>query len=153
MKKKKNEKDHSLLKIAVLIMVAFIAGLYEIFREQHIVAGVFFIIFGFVILSLMIVEKRSSKARNIQLVKELVNEEKEGTEWTPAFFHRGGSVGTEAEMNYLLLLSSQNRWRAGCSLLDLSEEEIHEMYCRTIEELDCKKEAEKFCRNWCMTYK
>ena len=104
-------------------------------------------------LSLEIAEKRNSKARNIQPVKEPVNEENEGAEWTPAFFHRGGAVGTEAEMNYLLSLSSQNRWRAGCSLLDLSDEEIHELYCRTIEDLDCKEEAEKFCRNWCMTYK
>lgn len=151
--KKKNENDYLSLKIVILIIVAFIVGLSEIFIEKNIVKGVFFMIFGVVVLSLVIAEKRNSKARNIQPVKEPVNEENEGAEWTPAFFHRGGAVGTEAEMNYLLSLSSQNRWRAGCSLLDLSDEEIHELYCRTIEDLDCKEEAEKFCRNWCMTYK
>ena len=100
--KKKNENDYLSLKIVILIIVAFIVGLSEIFIEKNIVTGVFFMIFGVVVLSLVIAEKRNSKARNIQPVKEPVNEENEGAEWTPAFFHRGGAVGTEAEMNYLL---------------------------------------------------
>lgn len=78
--KKKNENDYLSLKIVILIIVAFIVGLSEIFIEKNIVTGVFFMIFGVVVLSLVIAEKRNSKARNIQPVKEPVNEENEGAE-------------------------------------------------------------------------
>ena len=64
--KKKNENDYLSLKIVILIIVAFIVGLSEIFIEKNIVTGVFFMIFGVVVLSLVIAEKRNSKARNIQ---------------------------------------------------------------------------------------
>ena len=66
--KKKNENDYLSLKIVILIIVAFIVGLSEIFIEKNIVTGVFFMIFGVVVLSLVIAEKRNSKARNIQPV-------------------------------------------------------------------------------------
>ena len=40
--KKKNENDYLSLKIVILIIVAFIVGLSEIFIEKNIVTGVFF---------------------------------------------------------------------------------------------------------------
>ena len=43
--KKKNENDYLSLKIVILIIVAFIVGLSEIFIEKNIVKGVFFMIF------------------------------------------------------------------------------------------------------------
>ena len=39
--KKKNENDYLSLKIVILIIVAFIVGLSEIFIEKNIVTGVF----------------------------------------------------------------------------------------------------------------
>ena len=40
--KKKNENDYLSLKIVILIIVAFIVGLSEIFIEKNIVTGVFY---------------------------------------------------------------------------------------------------------------
>lgn len=56
--KKKNENDYLSLKIVILIIVAFIVGLSEIFIEKNIVTGVFFMIFGVVVLSLVIAGKK-----------------------------------------------------------------------------------------------
>ena len=61
--KKKNENDYLSLKIVILIIVAFIVGLSEIFIEKNIVTGVFFMIFGVVVLSLVIAEKRNSTSK------------------------------------------------------------------------------------------
>ncbi len=66
-------------------------------------------IFGVVVLSLVIAEKRNSKARNIQPVKEPVNEENEGAEWTPAFFPSWRSCwhGSRNELSLITFISKQ----------------------------------------------
>lgn len=65
--KKKNENDYLSLKIVILIIVAFIVGLSEIFIEKNIVTGVFFMIFGVVVLSLVIAEKGIVKQETYSL--------------------------------------------------------------------------------------